>query len=315
MNLLVTGGAGFIGSNFIHYLAKLKLTELNVTILDNLTYAGSLSNLKGIDPDFYKFIKGDICDRNLVEKILPNTDFVVHFAAESHVDNSIKDPSKFIHTNVVGTQILLDASILYDIKKFIYVSTDEVYGSISSGSFVETDILNPSSPYSASKAAGELLVNSYGKTFGLNYNITRCSNNYGPRQNHEKLIPCFINLISMAKPLPLYGDGKNIRNWIYVDDHCEAIFEIIKNGKNSEIFNIGGSNEFTNLEIAEKLIKFFGADKSLISFVADRKGHDLRYSISSSKISTDLNFVAKTDFLVGLENTIQWYLENKSSNL
>lgn len=306
----MTGGAGFIGSNLIHYLAKLKLTDYKITILDNLTYAGSLSNLDGINSNFFDFIKGDICDRNLVAEIMRNTDYVIHFAAESHVDNSILEPSKFVNTNIVGTQILLDASILYKIKKFIYISTDEVYGSINSGSFTESAGLNPSSPYSASKAAGELLVNSYGKTFGLEYNITRSSNNYGPRQNAEKLIPNFINLLLKSKPVTLYGDGNNIRDWIYVEDNCEAIYKILKNGKNAEVYNIGGDNEHTNTDIAKELIKIIGVDESFISYIPDRLGHDRRYSVNSTKIQKDLGFIPKKDFTTGIMETVNWYLKN-----
>ena len=223
IRILVTGGVGFIGSNFIHYLVELKLKNVEIIILDKLTYAADLRNLDGLEENSYELVVGDICDRELVSRIFPGTDYVIHFAAESHVDNSITSPDEFITTNIIGTQILLDSSKMHGIKKFLYISTDEIYGSILEGSFSENDNFNPSSPYSASKAAGELLVISYGTTFGINYNISRCSNNYGPRQNKEKLIPHFIDMLQNLKPVPLYGNGLNRRDWIYVEDHCEAI--------------------------------------------------------------------------------------------
>jgi len=310
MYILVTGGVGFIGSNFIHYLLKLNLDNIKIIVLDNLTYAADLRNLDGLDKNSYELIVGDICDKELISKLFSRIDYVVHFAAESHVDNSITSPDKFITTNVIGTHVLLDAAIKYDIKKFLYVSTDEIYGSILTGSFNETHNYNPSSPYSASKAAGELLTVAYGTTFNLNYNISRCSNNYGPRQNKEKLIPHFIDLLQNSKPVTLYGNGSNIRDWIYVEDHCEAIYTILISGVNRQIYNISSSEEFSNIEITEKLLKLMGLDKNLIDFVEDRLGHDFRYSISASKIKNDLGFIAKTNFGDGIRKTLDWYQKN-----
>jgi dTDP-glucose 4,6-dehydratase len=310
MYILVTGGVGFIGSNFIHYLLKLNLDNIKIIVLDNLTYAADLRNLDGLDKNSYELIIGDICDKELISKLFPKIDYVVHFAAESHVDNSITSPDKFITTNVVGTHVLLDAAIKYDVKKFLYVSTDEIYGSILTGSFNETHNYNPSSPYSASKAAGELLTVAYGTTFNLNYNISRCSNNYGPRQNKEKLIPHFIDLLQNSKPVTIYGNGSNIRDWIYVEDHCEAIYTILISGVNRQIYNISSSEEFSNIEITEKLLKLMGLDKNLIDFVEDRLGHDFRYSISARKIKNDLGFIAKTNFGDGIRKTLDWYQKN-----
>lgn len=310
MYILVTGGVGFIGSNFIHYLLKLNLDNIKIIVLDNLTYAADLRNLDGLDKNSYELIIGDICDKELISKLFSRIDYVVHFAAESHVDNSITSPDKFITTNVIGTHVLLDAAIKYDIKKFLYVSTDEIYGSILTGSFNETHNYNPSSPYSASKAAGELLTVAYGTTFNLNYNISRCSNNYGPRQNKEKLIPHFIDLLQNSKPVTIYGNGSNIRDWIYVEDHCEAIYTILISGVNRQIYNISSSEEFSNIEITEKLLKLMGLDKNLIDFVDDRLGHDFRYSISASKIKNDLGFIAKTNFGDGIRKTLDWYQKN-----
>jgi dTDP-glucose 4,6-dehydratase len=307
MRILVTGGVGFIGSNFIHYLVELKLKNVEIIILDKLTYAADLRNLDGLEENSYELVVGDICDRELVSRIFPGTDYVIHFAAESHVDNSITSPDEFITTNIIGTQILLDSSKMHGIKKFLYISTDEIYGSILEGSFAENDNFNPSSPYSASKAAGELLVISYGTTFGINYNISRCSNNYGPRQNKEKLIPHFIDMLQNLKPVPLYGNGLNVRDWIYVEDHCEAIYKILMSGENSQIYNVSGSEELSNIEVTEKLLELMGFDKNMINYVEDRPGHDFRYSISADKIKNDLGFIAKTNFNDGIRKTLEWY--------
>lgn len=307
MRILVTGGVGFIGSNFIHYLVGLHLKNIEIVILDKLTYAANLRNLDGLDKNSYELIVGDICDKKLVSRIFPGTDYVVHFAAESHVDNSITSPNKFITTNVIGTQILLDCARVYGVKKFLYISTDEIYGSILEGSFAETDNFNPSSPYSASKAAGELLVISYGTTFDIKYNISRCSNNYGPRQNNEKLIPHFIDKLQNLKPVPLYGNGLNVRDWIYVEDHCEAIYKILTDGENRQIYNVSSSEELSNIEVTEKLLKLMGLDKDMINYVEDRLGHDFRYSISANKIKNDLGFTTKTNFGDGLQKTLEWY--------
>jgi len=307
MRILVTGGVGFIGSNFIHYLVGLDLKNVEIIILDKLTYAADLRNLDGLEENSYELVVGDICDKELVSRIFPGTDYVIHFAAESHVDNSIASPDEFITTNIIGTQILLDSAKMYGIKKFLYISTDEIYGSILEGSFVENDNFNPSSPYSASKAAGELLVISYGTTFGINYNISRCSNNYGPRQNKEKLIPHFIDMLQNLKPVPLYGNGLNVRDWIYVEDHCEAIYKILMSGENSQIYNVSGSEELSNIEVTEKLLGLMGLDKNMINYVEDRPGHDFRYSLSADKIKNDLGFIAKTNFNDGIRKTLEWY--------
>jgi dTDP-glucose 4,6-dehydratase len=307
MRILVTGGVGFIGSNFIHYLVGLDLKNVEIIVLDKLTYAADLRNLDGLEGNSYELVVGDICDKKLVSRIFPGTDYVIHFAAESHVDNSITSPDEFITTNIIGTQILLDSAKMYGIKKFLYISTDEIYGSILEGSFVENDNFNPSSPYSASKAAGELLVISYGTTFGINYNISRCSNNYGPRQNKEKLIPHFIDMLQNLKPVPLYGNGLNIRDWIYVEDHCEAIYRILMSGESSQIYNVSGSEELSNIEVTEKLLGLMGLDKNMINYVKDRPGHDFRYSISADKIKNDLGFIAKTNFNDGIRKTLEWY--------
>jgi dTDP-glucose 4,6-dehydratase len=307
MRILVTGGVGFIGSNFIHYLVGLDLKNVEIIILDKLTYAADLRNLDGLEEKSFELVVGDICDKELVSRIFPGTDYVIHFAAESHVDNSIASPDEFITTNIIGTQILLDSAKMYGIKKILYISTDEIYGSILEGSFVENDNFNPSSPYSASKAAGELLVISYGTTFGINYNISRCSNNYGPRQNKEKLIPHFIDMLQNLKPVPLYGNGLNIRDWIYVEDHCEAIYKILMSGENGQIYNVSGSEELSNIEVTEKLLGLMGLDKNMINYVEDRPGHDFRYSISADKIKNDLGFIAKTNFNDGIRKTLEWY--------
>jgi dTDP-glucose 4,6-dehydratase len=313
MRILVTGGVGFIGSNFIHYLVGLDLKNVEIIILDKLTYAADLRNLDGLKENSFELVVGDICDKELVSRIFPGTDYVIHFAAESHVDNSIASPDEFITTNIIGTQILLDSAKMYGIKKFLYISTDEIYGSILEGSFVENDNFNPSSPYSASKAAGELLVISYGTTFGINYNISRCSNNYGPRQNKEKLIPHFIDMLQNLKPVPLYGNGLNIRDWIYVEDHCEAIYRILMSGGSSQIYNVSGSEELSNIEVTEKLLGLMGLDKNMINYVEDRPGHDFRYSISADKIKNELGFIAKTNFNEGIRKTLEWY-EKKQIN-
>ena len=307
MRILVTGAAGFIGSEFIIQLTANE--NYKITVIDSLTYAGRLENLAEVKHKI-KFEKVDIRNRESLEEIFKNSNFdrVVHFAAESHVDNSILSPAKFISTNVLGTHNLLEAAREYSVKKFLYVSTDEVYGSIDSGSFVESDNYNPSSPYSASKAAAEMLVMAYGKTFGINFNISRCSNNYGPRQHREKLIPCFIDLLKNSKPVKLYGTGLNVRDWIYVDDHCEALYRILISGVDKQIYNISTSEELSNLEITEILVKEMGVSRDLIQYVEDRPGHDFRYSISSEKIFVDLGFLPKVTFEEGIKKTLNWYL-------
>ncbi|MGE6230230.1 dTDP-glucose 4,6-dehydratase [Paenibacillus chitinolyticus] len=313
MKLLVTGGAGFIGSNFVLYMLK-KYPDYQIINLDALTYAGNLENLKSVEnhPN-YRFIKGDISDRNAVERAFElGVDVVVNFAAESHVDRSILDPGIFVQANVMGTQVLLDAAKAHGITKFIQVSTDEVYGSLGeTGLFSETTPLAPNSPYSASKAGGDLLVRAYHETFGLPVNITRCSNNYGPYQFPEKLIPLMIANALDGKSLPVYGDGLNIRDWLYVEDHCSAIDLVLHSGRDGEVYNIGGNNERTNLVIIQTILAALGKSEDLITFIQDRPGHDRRYGIDASKITTELGWQPKHNFESGIRETIQWYLDNK----
>ncbi|AZO93383.1 dTDP-glucose 4,6-dehydratase [Iocasia frigidifontis] len=312
MKLLVTGGAGFIGSNFIHYI--LEHYDDEVLNLDKLTYAGNLNNLKGLeDNEHYKFVKGDIADKELVDGLMKQgVDVIINFAAESHVDRSIKEADVFIQTNISGAQVLLEAAVKYKINKFIQVSTDEVYGSLGAqGLFTEEDLLQPSSPYSASKAGADLLVDAYHKTYGLPVNITRCSNNYGPYQYPEKLIPLLITNALNNRELPLYGDGGNIRDWIHVGDHCRAVDVVLRSGKAGEIYNIGSNNEKRNIEIAEAIINILGKDRGLIKFVKDRPGHDRRYAIDYTKLRQDLGWRPKYDFSRGLKETIEWYCTNE----
>lgn len=309
MKLLVTGGAGFIGSNFIRMMFA-KYPEIEITNLDKLTYAGNLENLKDVSNPNYNFVHGDICDPEIVMKAMESVDVVVHFAAESHVDRSIKDSSVFVITNVVGTNNLLKCAMDSDIKQFIHVSTDEVYGSIREGSFTENDNLNPSSPYSSSKAGSDLLAMSYYNTYGLPVTITRCTNNFGPYQYPEKLIPLFITNLMDGKQVPVYGTGLNIRDWIYVEDHCSGIDFVMQHGKAGEIYNIGGDNELTNFEITCRILKALGKDESLILYVEDRKGHDFRYSLDCSKLKK-MGWMPKYDFDTALEATIQWYIDNR----
>ncbi len=309
MKYLVTGGAGFIGSNFIRVLLK-KFDDIEVVNLDKLTYAGNLENLKDIEADKrYTFVKGDICDVNVVEQVADGADIIVNFAAESHVDRSINDPSSFLRTDVFGTHNLLEAARKFD-SGFVQISTDEVYGSISEGSFFETSALSPSSPYSASKAGAELLAVSYFKTYNLPVLITRSSNNFGPYQHPEKLIPLFITNAIENKDLPVYGDGRQVRDWLFVEDNCDAILSVIDKGKNGEIYNIGGGNEFANIEITNKILSLLKKPKSLIRFVKDRPGHDSRYSVDCSKIS-QLGWKPAHDFEMAMSKTIQWYAANR----
>lgn len=310
LKLLVTGGCGFIGSNFIRYMLK-KYPDYQIVNLDKLTYAGNPANLKDIENNpNYSFVKGDICDPVVVSEVMKTADQVVHFAAESHVDRSIEDGSVFVRTNVLGTNTLLQSALANKIKKFIHVSTDEVYGSTMEGSFTETDKLNPSSPYSSSKAGSDLLAMSYHTTYGLPVCITRCTNNFGPYQYPEKLIPFFISRLMEGKKVPVYGTGMNIRDWIYVEDHCSAIDFVLHNGSAGEIYNIDGGNELTNLEITYRLLKMIGKDESSIEYVEDRKGHDFRYSLDGSKLEK-MGWKPGYDFDTALEQTVKWYLENK----
>lgn len=309
MKLLVTGGAGFIGSNFIRMMFA-QYPGIEITNLDKLTYAGNPENLKDISDPGYNFVQGDICDSEIVMQAMEEVDTVVHFAAESHVDRSIKDSSVFVITNVVGTNNLLKCAMDSDINRFIHVSTDEVYGSIREGSFKETDILNPSSPYSSSKAGSDLLAMSYYNTYGLPVIITRCTNNFGPYQYPEKLIPLFITNLMDGKHVPVYGTGLNVRDWIYVEDHCSAIDFVMQHGKSGEIYNISGGNELTNLEITHRILKALGKDESMIRYVEDRKGHDFRYSLDCSKLQK-MGWKPQHDFDTALDATIQWYIDNR----
>lgn len=315
MKLLITGGAGFIASNFIHYLWE-QHPEDTIVNLDLLTYAGNLDNLAGIatDDKRYTFIKADITDVDTIHRIVQDGfDVIVNFAAESHVDRSILDPAAFVKTNVLGTQILLDAARKFGVQKFVQVSTDEVYGTltVTDPAFTETTPLEPNSPYSASKAAADLLVRAYHETYGLPVNITRCSNNYGPYQFPEKLIPLMIINALEDKPLPVYGDGLQIRDWLHVFDHCTGIDLVIRKGQNGEIYNIGGNNERTNLEIVQTIIKVLGKPETLIQHVTDRPGHDRRYAINAEKIRTELGWSPRYSFAQGIEETINWYLTHQ----
>jgi dTDP-glucose 4,6-dehydratase len=316
MKLLVTGGAGFIGSNFVRMALTDKFPDFNVgqlTVLDLLTYAGDEENLKPIAGDKrYKFVKGDIRDLELAKKLIQDADQVVHFAAESHVDRSIEGGSEFVSTNVMGTQVLLDAAKSSNIKRFVHVSTDEVYGSISEGSWPEDHPLLPNSPYSASKAGSDLLVRAYNRTHKLDTVITRCSNNYGQYQFPEKVMPLFITNIIEGKKVPLYGNGLNVRDWLHVDDHCRGIALALTKGRAGEVYNIGGGTELTNVELTHKILKAMGVGEELIQPVEDRKGHDLRYSVDISKINKELGYSPQVNFEEGLDQTINWYKNNEA---
>jgi dTDP-glucose 4,6-dehydratase len=325
--ILVTGGAGFIGSNFVKLMLE-KHPEYKIINIDALTYAGNLENLKDIDSNpNYEFIKVDIRDREKVEEIFKNNEItsVVNFAAESHVDRSIEEPEVFLTTNIIGTQVLLDTAKKYwkvnpgdkyckEYKpgvKFLQVSTDEVYGALGeTGMFVETMPLMPNSPYSASKASADMIVRAYNETFGMPVNITRCSNNYGPYQFPEKLIPLMINNCLKEKDLPVYGDGMQVRDWLHVSDHCSAIDTVLHKGRDGEVYNIGGNNEKANIEIIKLIIGTLGKSESLIKYVKDRPGHDRRYAIDNTKITTELGWEPAYTFEQGMKETIQWYLEN-----
>ncbi|MGG4212134.1 dTDP-glucose 4,6-dehydratase [Paenibacillus sp. FSL L8-0638] len=313
MKLLVTGGAGFIGSNFVLYMLK-QHPDYEIVNIDALTYAGNLENLKSIENNpKHSFIKADITDAHAIDQLMQQgIDVVVNFAAESHVDRSILEPEVFVKTNVLGTQVLLDAAKKYNVTKFVQVSTDEVYGSLGeTGLFTEETPLQPNSPYSASKAGGDLLVRAYHETFGLPVNITRCSNNYGPYQFPEKLIPLMISRALSDQQLPVYGDGLNIRDWLYVEDHCSAIDLVIHQGKLGEVYNIGGNNERTNVHIVKTVLEELGKPESLISYVQDRPGHDRRYGIDPTKTMNELGWKPKHSFETGIKETIRWYLDNE----
>ncbi|HEY3277819.1 MAG TPA: dTDP-glucose 4,6-dehydratase [Syntrophorhabdaceae bacterium] len=313
MNILVTGGCGFIGSNFVrHMLSKYPYHIIN---FDKLTYAGNLENLKDLEGDpRHSFVKGDIADKEDVERVFARgIDLVVNFAAESHVDRSILDPDAFVKTNISGTFCLLEQARRLGVKRFLQISTDEVYGSLGKeGKFSEETSLSPNSPYSASKTSADLLAMAYYKTYGLPVVITRCSNNYGPYQFPEKLIPLIITNALADKELPVYGDGMNIRDWIHVLDHCEAIDQVLHKGEVGNVYNVGGENEKANIEIVKLILKILGKSESLIKYVKDRPGHDRRYAIDSAKIKRTLGFVPKMSFEKGMEETVRWYLGNES---
>lgn len=306
--ILVTGGAGFIGSNFVrHLLSETKCTTVN---LDKLTYAGNLRNIRDLRREKrHKFVKGDIRNRRLVDSLVTKADAVVNFAAESHVDRSIQTPRVFVETNILGTQVLLEACRRFRVR-FEQISTDEVYGSRAEGSFAETDVLNPSSPYSASKAAADLLVSAYHITYEMDVTVTRSTNNYGPNQHPEKLIPRLITNALRGKPLPIYGSGNNVRDWIYVQDNCRAIYSVLEKGKKGEIYNIGGGNERKNMDIAKEVLRGVSLPDTMIEHVTDRLGHDFRYSLSCEKIHR-LGWKPQVQFEVGLQKTIDWYRSNE----
>ena len=291
MRILITGGAGFIGSNYVRLIANGQLGGISkITILDKLTYAGTLTNLADVEPDRYEFIKGDICDSDLVGKLVNEHDLVVNFAAESHVDRSISGSKDFVVTNVLGTQTLLDAVRNSEVKTYLQVSTDEVYGSIKDGSWPETDPLLPNSPYAASKASADLICRSYFKTFGMDIRVTRCSNNYGRNQFPEKIIPLFVTNLIDNKKVPVYGNGLNVRDWLHVDDHCRGIHLALTKGKAGEIYNIGGGTELNNLELTKRILEIMGKDQESIEYVEDRKGHDFRYSVNYEKARKELGY-------------------------
>jgi dTDP-glucose 4,6-dehydratase len=311
MRLLVTGGAGFIGSNFVRKCVDGSLPEISsVTVLDKLTYAGNLENLKNV-LDKIEFVKGDICDAKLFSKLTSDCDSVVNFAAESHVDRSIESAGDFVDTNIKGVQIMLDVLRQEKAsKRFLQISTDEVYGSINNGSWDENSPMLPNSPYAATKASAELLVRSYYRTYKMNLVVTRCSNNYGPRHYPEKLIPLFITNLIENKKVPLYGNGKNIRDWLHVDDHCDAIYTVLTKGIAGEIYNIGGGRELSNNEITSIILNLMNKSDEFIEYVEDRQGHDFRYSVNWTKIEKDLNYAPKVNFEDGIKETIDWYLNN-----
>ncbi len=313
--LLVAGGAGFIGSNFIRYLLGVH-DDWRVVNVDKLTYAGNLANLEDLaDDPRYRFVRADICDGARIGEIVAETgpDAIVNFAAETHVDRSIDDPSLFLRTNVLGTQVLLDAARKAGVARYVQISTDEVYGSLGPmGRFTEDSPLRPNSPYAASKTAADLLARAYFKTYGTPVLVTRCSNNYGPCQFPEKLIPFFVTLLAAGKPVPVYGDGRNVRDWIHVDDHSRAVEAVLLRGRPGEVYNIGGGNERTNLEITKLLLAALGKPETMMKFVPDRPGHDRRYAIDDSRIRTELGTIPQVPFEEGLRETVRWYLENES---
>jgi len=312
MKILITGGAGFIGSNYVKELISNNSTWSQIVILDSLTYAGTLTNLDfALNNERIKFIKGDIRDENLLSGLMSDVHTVIHFAAESHVDRSILDPNNFVSTNVLGTANLLNFALKFNVRKFLHISTDEVYGSIKKGSWTEKSPLQPNSPYSSSKASSDLLSISYWKTFGLPVIVSRCSNNFGSNQNIEKLIPLAITNLLDDQPVPIYGNGLNIRDWLHVSDHCRAINNLLENGIPGEIYNIGGGTEKTNLEIVQIIMAVLNKNKDSIEFVNDRKGHDFRYSVNFNKIQKDCGYNPIKSFENAIVETVNWYKDNE----
>jgi dTDP-glucose 4,6-dehydratase len=316
VRILVTGGAGFIGSHFVRRTltgAYPTFGEVHVTVLDLLTYAGSLSNLAEVAAcPGYRFVHGDIRDAALVERLMAGTDLVVHFAAESHVDRSIVGAADFVSTNVAGTQVLLQAALEHGVGRFVHVSTDEVYGSIAEGSWTEGHLLEPNSPYSAAKAGADLVARAYHRTYGLDVCVTRCSNNYGPYQFPEKIVPLFVTNLLDGRAVPLYGDGLNMRDWLHVEDHCRGIALVAERGRAGEIYNIGGGTELTNRELTEVLLAATGHDWSMVEPVADRLGHDRRYSVDIGKITAELGYAPTVAFADGIAATVAWYRDNRA---
>ncbi|MPZ26546.1 MAG: dTDP-glucose 4,6-dehydratase [Micromonosporaceae bacterium] len=314
MRVLVTGGAGFIGSHYVRTLLTDPSSDVTrVTVLDKLTYAGNRANLDPVagEPRL-RLVVGDICDAGLVDSVLAGHDLVVHFAAESHVDRSIDGAAPFVQTNVLGTQVLLDAALRHDLDRFVHVSTDEVYGSIETGAWAEDQPVAPRSPYSAAKAGSDLLALSYHRTHGLPVMVTRCSNNYGPYQFPEKVIPLFVTNLLDGRPVPLYGDGGNLRDWLHVDDHCAGVRLVARHGRPGEVYHIGGGTELTNKELTGRLLEACGAGWEMVEQVVDRKGHDRRYALDITKISRELGYAPRVDFTDGLAATVAWYRENRS---
>ncbi len=314
MRLLVAGGAGFIGSNFIRYILGLH-PDWEVVNVDKLTYAGNLANLEDVEEDDrYRFIRADICEADRMGAVVEETapDAIVNFAAETHVDRSIDDPALFLRTNILGAQVLMEAARKHGVARFLQISTDEVYGSLGpEGKFTEDSPLRPNSPYAASKTGADLLVRAYFKTYGLPAIVTRCSNNYGPYQFPEKIIPFFVTLLKEDKPVPVYGDGMNVRDWIHVDDHSRAVEAVLLRGRPGEVYNVGGGNERTNIEITRLLLAAMGKPESLVKFVPDRPGHDRRYAIDDTKIRRELGVSPLVPFEEGIRSTVRWYLENE----
>ena len=315
MKIFVTGGAGFIGSQFVRNALSggyPELGDVQVTVFDALTYAGNLANLDPVkDAAGYEFVKGDITDLDQVNAALPGHDAVVHFAAESHVDRSISGATPFVVTNVLGTQVLLEAALRHGVAPFVHVSTDEVYGSIAEGSWPETDPLQPNSPYAASKASSDLIALAYHRTHGLDVRVTRCSNNYGPYQYPEKVIPLFVTNLIDGRKVPLYGDGQNVRDWLHVDDHCQGIEKVLRGGRAGEVYNIGGGTELTNRELTDRLLAAFGKGEESIDHVEDRLGHDRRYSVDWTKIHDELGYAPQVPFEQGLADTVAWYRDHR----